>query len=76
MSTADKRTESITFRTTPAGKQAIVDDAAREQRDFSDMVRILIARGHEASNKLTSNRTFGASGGPREIHPYPKAGKR
>jgi hypothetical protein len=73
MSTADRRTESITFRTTPAGKQAIVDAAAAEQREFSDMLRLLLSRGIETT-KPTPRRQPTPS--TREIHPYPKEGKK
>jgi hypothetical protein len=74
VSTEQRRTEVITVRVTPAGKQAIADAAAREERDFSDMARLLWQRGVEASNKLTSNRAHGTVNST--FNPQPKGGKK
>jgi len=46
---AKPRTAAIHIRTTPEAVAAIEKQAAKEQRTFSDMVRILLARGLERS---------------------------
>lgn len=46
---AKKRDASIHLRTTPEAVAAIKKQAEKEQRTVSDMVRILLARGLDAS---------------------------
>lgn len=46
-----KRAARLDTQITDAGKQAIMDQAAREERSFPDMVRLLLKRGLEASPK-------------------------
>jgi uncharacterized protein (DUF1778 family) len=48
----EKREERIDVRVTKAGKAKIEEMAEAEQREFSDMVRLLLQRGIAASLKL------------------------
>lgn len=73
MSTAGQRTESITVRVTPEAKQWIVDAAEREEREFSDMCRLLWQRGADASSKPTTNKAHGTVNSV--FNPQPKTAR-
>lgn len=53
---AEKREERIDVRVTRAGKAKIQELADAEQREFSDMVRLILQRGIAASTKPGARR--------------------